>query len=198
MRVVPPTPAGFDTAVDALRRGGLIAYPTETVYGLGADPANPRALERLFLAKGRDAGKAVLLIVGDTAQLDALTGPLSDRARTFVERFWPGPLSLLLPASGDVPRSLVGPEAKLCVRCPSCEIARTLCRVFGGPLTSTSANPAGEPPARSVAGLALSDIAVAVDGGMLPASPPSTIFDPETGRVLREGVIPESALRALL
>ncbi len=198
MRVVPPTPAGIEAAVDALRRGGLIAYPTETVYGLGADPLNPRALERLFCAKGRDAGKAVLLIIGDIAQLDLFTGPLSARACSFVERFWPGPLSLLLPAAGDVPRSLVGPEAKLCVRCPSCETARALCRAFGGPLTSTSANPAGGQPARSVADLTLPDLAVAVDGGTLPASPPSTIFDPETGRVLREGVIPESALRALL
>lgn len=198
MHVVPPTACGIDAAVDALQRGDLIAYPTETVYGLGVNPFNASALGRLFLAKGREQGKAVLLIIGDTAQLDRLTGPLSARARRFADHFWPGPLSLLLPAVPGLSGNLLGPDGKLCVRCPSCDTARALCRAFGGPITSTSANLSGEVPARSVAELTLADIAVAVDGGTLPNGPLSTIVDPETGRVLREGVIPGRALQAFL
>ncbi|MFO7975095.1 MAG: L-threonylcarbamoyladenylate synthase [Candidatus Hydrogenedentota bacterium] len=196
MNVVPPTTDGIRTAVEALRSGKIVAYPTETQYGLGVDPGNDEALKRLFRGKRRSEDSPVLLIIDGVAQLEGVAA-LSEKAQRFIEHFWPGPLSLLLFPEKEVSSYLSGAEGKICVRCPYCETARTLCREFGAPITSTSANVAGRPPARAVAALDLPDIAVAIDGGLLPGSPPSTVFDPDTGQVLREGVISENALRAL-
>jgi len=196
MKVVPPTADGIRTAVEALRAGEIIAYPTETLYGLGVDPQNDKALNRLFRGKRREADKPVLLIIESVAQLDGVAA-ISARARRFIEYFWPGPLSLLLPSKEGVSSYLLGANGKICVRCPSCETARAICREFGAPITSTSANVAGRPPARGIRDLDLPDIAVAIDGGELPETPPSTIFDPDAGRVLRKGVIPERMLTML-
>ncbi len=198
MRVVPPTTGGIEAAVKALREGRIVAYPTETVYGLGVDPRSEAALERLFQAKGRESRKAVLVIVDDVAQLQGIVAPISSMAQRFIDRYWPGPLSLLLPAAPGLPNGLVGPGGKVCVRCPSCKIARSICRAFGGAVTSTSANPAGGLPARCLADVSIPGVALGVDGGVLAASPPSTVFDPETGQIVREGVIPGEELICLL
>lgn len=194
MNVVPPTSDGIGSAVAALRSGAIVAYPTETLYGLGVDPRNDKALELLFRAKRRGKDKPVLLVIDSTAQLEGLA-IISLKAQRLIDHFWPGPLSLLLPLRQDGTAYLSGAGNKVCVRCPSCETARALCRQFGGPITSTSANLEGRPPARAIAELDVPGIAVAIDGGVLAESPPSTVFDAETGCVLREGVIPESALR---
>jgi L-threonylcarbamoyladenylate synthase len=194
MNVVPPTSDGIGAAVEALRSGAIVAYPTETFYGLGVDPRNHEALALLFRVKRRGKDKPVLLVVDGAAQLEEVA-IISGKAQRFIDHFWPGPLSLLLPSKQKETAYLSGADNKVCVRCPSCETARVLCRQFGGPITSTSANIEGRPPARAIAELDVPGIAVAIDGGVLAESPPSTVFDPETGCVLREGVIPESALR---
>ena len=198
MRVVPATADGIRFAADALCAGEIIAYPTETLYGLGVDPRNDEAIGRLFRSKGRADDKPVLLIIDSLAQLEGFAGGISPAARRFIERIWPGPLSLLLPSEEGVSPFLSGSGGKICVRCPSCETSRAICREFGGPITSTSANPAGGRPARAVADLDFPDIAVAVDGGVLAENLASTVFDPDTGRVHREGAISQSVLKTLL
>lgn len=188
VRVVPPTGAGLAEAAAAVRAGKIIAYPTETVYGLGVSPFDSAALDRLFKCKGRDAAKAILLIIADTSQLASVAGTVHENAIRCMERFWPGPLSLLLPRAKGLSLIVTGGSDKVCVRCPGHDVARALCRL-AGPLTSTSANAAGAPPALSVDDIHVNDIELGIDGGRLLPSPPSTIYDPESGEILREGVI---------
>ncbi|NIA15866.1 MAG: threonylcarbamoyl-AMP synthase [Nitrospiraceae bacterium] len=194
MRIVPPTPEGVEVAARAIRAGEVVAYPTETVYGLAVDPFSEDALHRLFSAKERPAFNPVLLIVADLGQLSQVVLEVSPRARAYVEAFWPGPLSMLFPKSPSLPDALTADSSKVCVRQPACAIARDLCLAFGGPITSSSANASGGVPASSPHDIALPMVSVCIDGGALGSSPPSTVFDPDLGIVLRAGAISEDAL----
>lgn len=198
MTIYQPTLEGISGAAETIRGGGLVVYPTETVYGIGADPFNPVAVEKLFAVKGRERGKPVILIIADPYEVREIAAELSDAAEACVRAFWPGPLSLLVPKGRRVPDSITGGEAKVCVRCPSNEVARSLCREVGHAITSTSANRSGEAPARSLAEVESLDVDAAIDAGTLPASLPSTVFDPDLDVVIREGAITEARLRAAL
>jgi len=197
MKILPPTPEGLSEAAEALFDGALVAYPTDTVYGLAVDPFIEEAVERLFGAKGRDIRNPVLLVIDDEEDLFDVAQGVSDMAAAFIEAFWPGPLSLLLPKSPELPKSVTAGQPKVCVRCPDHEIARDLCRTYGGPLTSSSANRSGQPPARSLDELEAPGIDLAIDGGRLPQSLPSTVFDPDEFRILRAGAITDTQLRAV-
>ncbi len=197
MNILSPTPENLMEAADVLFDGGVVAYPTETVYGLAVDPFFEHALAKLFELKGRDDGNPVLLVIDDEDDLFTVVSEVSDRAAAYIEAFWPGPLSLLLPRSPELPKRVTAGGDKVCVRCPDCAIARELCRVYGGPLTSTSANRSGQPPARSLAELHLPGVALGIDGGLLPECAPSTIFDPDEMRIVRPGPITEAQLQAL-
>jgi L-threonylcarbamoyladenylate synthase len=197
MIVVAPDPAGIARAVEALRQGEVVCYPTETVYGLGVDPFNVSALELLYRVKQRDTANPVLLIVGAIEQLSEIAMPLSARARRYARAFWPGPLSMVLNAAPGLPELLIGPSQSVCARWTASSVAANLCRHFGRAIVSTSANRSGEPPASRLADVALEGIAVAVDGGALPDSRPSTVFDPESGKVLREGAVASDLLYRL-
>ena len=189
MKIVQPDPQGIALAVEALRAGEVVLYPTETVYGLAVDPFSPAALRKLMQVKGRPEDKALLLIVADEHQLGEVAQDIGPRTRLCIERFWPGPLSLILPARPGLPPEIVGPGNTICARCPGFETARELAAAFGHPITSTSANAAGEAAAVSVEEVTLSGVAVAIDAGKLAHSPPSTIFNAETGQVLRKGAV---------
>ncbi len=189
MRVVPATTEGIAEAADAIREGLVVAYPTDTVYGLGADPFSVVALERLYVCKGRPQNAPLLLVAADLDQVAEVVEVMDPAARRYAEQFWPGPLSLLLPKSGKVPAMVTAGNPKVCVRVPDHATTRALCTAVGHPIVSTSANVSGAPPARSLDDLALPGIALGIDGGALPDQPPSTIFDPESGAVLREGSI---------
>ncbi|HOJ32492.1 MAG TPA: L-threonylcarbamoyladenylate synthase [Candidatus Hydrogenedentes bacterium] len=191
MKIVPATKEGIAEAALVLRGGGVVAYPTETVYGLGVDPFSISALKKLWMVKGRPENNPVLVIVYDKTELEKICVDISERAERCIERFWPGPLSLLLPRHPKLPEMLTAGMQKICVRCPSSDIARALCECFGGPITSTSANRSGEPPAVRLNQVSHLSVDLGVDAGQLPNSPPSTIFDPDTGQVIREGVIPK-------
>lgn len=197
MIVVPPTDVGLATAAAAIRAGEIVAYPTDTVYGMGVDPFNEAALRKLFDAKGRRDSNPILLVVADEVQLAAVTARVSATARRYMDAFWPGPLSLLFPRHPRLPLAVTSGGSHVCIRCPGCEVARALCRLVGAALTSTSANRSGEAPALGVDDISLDGIAVAIDGGRLTGTEPSTIFDPASGRVLRRGAISERALREL-
>lgn len=198
MKRLPPTEDGLSVAASAILSGEVVAYPTETVYGLGVNPFSAKALDRLFEVKGRDSRNPVLLIVDDEAQLRELVGTISPRAEACMKAFWPGPLSMLFPVADGLPDVLAGPDGRICVRQTSCVFARSLCRVFGHAITSTSANRSGEPPVATLDLLRLSGVALGIDVGVLPPSAPSTVFDPEAGRVLRPGAIAEKALLSVL
>ncbi len=194
MKIVPPEDSGLAEAAAVLRDGGIVAYPTETVYGLAVDPFNEAALARLFAAKGRTDANAVLLVIAAPAQADAVASAVDARASRYMASYWPGPLSLLLPAKPGLPAALTAGSGKVCVRCSAQVTARALAAAFGGPITSTSANRSGFAPARDVASLDVPDVAIAIDGGHLGDGATSTVFDPATGVVLREGAIPAAEL----
>lgn len=194
MKILAPTPEGVAEAAEVLRAGAIVAYPTETVYGLAVDPMNEAALDKLYAAKGRPESNPVLMVIANVAQAEAVVSEFSPLIRSYMDRFWPGPLSLLLPAREGIPLALTAGTAKVCLRCSAHPIARDLAAAFGGPITSTSANRHGEAPARAVDELDIAGVDYALDGGRLLSETTSTIFDPVTGTVLRAGVIPESEL----
>lgn len=196
MKIVAPTPDGVAQAAALVRAGEIVAYPTETVYGLAADPFSVTAVEKLFSVKGRADTNPVLLIAADLEQVERVVSAISTQARKLIEQFWPGPLSLVLPKADDVPLALCGGGANVCVRVPACETARALCRAVGHAITSTSANASGAPAARGPHAIDLEGVALCIDGGTLAPSLPSTVFDPDTGVVYREGAVPAPQLHA--
>jgi len=177
-----------------LREGGVVAYPTETFYGLGALARDGAALERLARAKGRPEGKPLPLVAADTAMVEEVA-ILDGVARHLAARFWPGPLTLVLPARAGLPAPITAGTGTVGIRVPGSEVARELCRAAGGPIVSTSANPAGEPPPEEVARLD-AGLAARLDGvldaGPAPGGRPSTVVSIVGGRLslLRDGAIP--------
>ena len=125
--------------------GGVVALPTDTLYGLAADPFSPAAVARVFQVKGRAAERALPLIAADTQQVTTQLGPLSASAARLAERFWPGPLTLLVAAPRELAREVAGGTGRVGVRVPANDVARAICRAAGRPLTATSANRSGEP-----------------------------------------------------
>jgi L-threonylcarbamoyladenylate synthase len=193
MRVLAANTEGIAEAAAAIRAGEVVAYPTETIYGLAVNPFSPEAIERLFAAKGRDAAKAILLIVADIEQLESVAD-IPPEAQRCMDLFWPGPLSLVLPRKYTLPDMLTAGGNTIGVRCPASEIARALCRQVGFAITSTSANLSGDPPARCVAEVNIPGVSLVLDGGPLFDLPPSTVYDPVERRILREGAIPGQCL----
>lgn len=138
-------------AVEFLKRGGVIAYPTEAVYGLGCDPLNEDAVNRIIELKGRDAAKGLILIAASFSQLEPYLADIDQETKKELLASWPGPVTWIVPASESVSNSLRGKHTTLAVRVTDHPLVQELCRAFGGAIVSTSANPAGEEPARTAA-----------------------------------------------
>ena len=175
-------------AVRTLRAGGVVAYPTEAVYGLGCDPFNEHAVLRLLAIKGRAVHKGLILIAADHDQLEPLLLPCCDDTLAQVLESWPGPSTWILPAHPRVPVWLTGGSGGIAVRVTAHPLAASLCRRLGGPLISTSANRSGRPPARTVlrARRALgSRVDYFLTGPTGGAPRPSEIRDARNGRLLR-------------
>ena len=181
-------------AIEVIRSGGLVAIPTDTLYGLAADPFNPKAVDRVFAAKGRVDAQAVALVASDAAQVLARLGPLTPMARRLADHFWPGPLTILMIASSVLAPRVSAGTGLVGVRVPDHRVTRELCRLASLPLVATSANLSGEPPSHDpddVAAAFGDSIDVLVDSGPTPGGPPSTIVD-ATGaspRLIRAGAI---------
>lgn len=195
---IEANPAAVERAVEILRNDGVVAYPTETVYGLAVNPLSDTALCALFLTKGRSENNPILLVVSSEEQMLPLVRGITPAHRACMEAFWPGPLSLLFEPSDLVPASITAGSGKVCIRQTAHPVAQELCRAWGGAITSTSANRSGQPPARTPEEVELSGVALVLDGGPLPLSPPSTVYDPITRRILRQGAILESELKSAL
>ena len=173
--------------VRCLRAGGIIAYPTEAVFGLGCDPGNETAVRRLLALKRRPLSKGLILIAASLAQLKPFIEPLDSAARTRLEAGWPGPLTWLLPAR-RAPVWLRGRHDTLAVRVTAHPLAAELCRAWGGPLVSTSANVGGRPPARTLLALRRrlgGKVDYIVPGQVGGAVRPTEIRDLASGRIVR-------------
>jgi len=170
-----------------LRRGGLIAYPTESCYGLGCDPRNSRALKRLIRLKGRSAAKGMLLIADHLKRLQPFIRRLSPDDLARVKRSWPGPVTWIVPASASCPALLTGGRTTLAVRVTAHPDAVQLCRDLGMALVSTSANKSGKKPAQTAAECRrIFGAQVRVLAGRIgQRRRPSTLIDLATGTVLR-------------
>jgi len=188
--------------IAAIKAGELIVYPTETFYALGADPFSRPALARLFRAKGRDAGVTIGMIATDTSMAFSLASDVPIDARRLADAFWPGPLTIVIPARDDLPPELTGPDG-VAVRVSPNPIARALAAGLGHPITATSANLSGEPPARSLAearAMLRAKVKVYLEGGNLIAAAPSTLVavNRETWKIVRPGAISEDQIAAVL
>ena len=185
-----PTPADIEQAVAILRGGGVVAYPTEGVWGLGCDPFDEAAVLRLLGLKQRTVDKGLILVAASAAQLEALVDwkALADAQRSAVHASWPGPHTWIVPVTPRVPRWIRGEHDGVAVRVSAHPGVAALCTGFGGPLVSTSANRAGDPAPTGRAGLSAS-IAAGVDlivaGETSGRGAASTLRDARTGRQLR-------------
>jgi len=189
-------------AAQALVRGGIVVFPTETLYALGADALNAGALQRLARLKGRDPRKPIAVLVSDGRMLADLVTHIPPLAEALMERFWPGPLTIVFEARPSVSSVLTGGQGSIGVRVSSHPMATALVRALGRPVTASSANPAAMPPpvtldaARSYFG---SGIDAYLDGGRLRGEPASTVIDVRSElRIVRQGAIGAADLYASL
>ena len=201
--IAQPTSQNINQAADMIKNGGLIAYPTETVYGLGADPHNAEAVQKIFIAKGRAEDKGIILLIRGADDLSTLVRTVPPTAQILIEAFWPGPLTLVFRANPDLSPALLGGRDTIALRHSSSSIASQLLTVLGGPLTSTSANRSTEPPARSACEVenALGEhLDLILDGGPSASTLPSTLVDVSADRaiLLREGAISVQKLRVYI
>lgn len=194
-------PLAIPAAIEIIQQGGLIAFPTDTVYGLAADFRNENAIARLFEAKGRDMNKAIAVLVGDVEQLEAVTTDFSPCAQRLAARFWPGALTMVVTKRPELP-GLLSVLPTIGVRIPDHSFALHLLRA-GGPLAVTSANRSGaENPltAGEVMEQLEGRVDLVLDGGRCQGGVPSTVVDctiPDA-KILRQGAISAEAIREIL
>ena len=196
----PNTPA---TAAAIIRRGGLVAIPTETVYGLGADGLNEEAVASIFAAKGRPQDNPLILHVAEPGEIEKFCHSIPEAAYALAEKFWPGPLTMVLPAKDIVPKRTTGGLSTVAVRCPDNDVTRAIIRLAGVPIAAPSANLSGKPSTTTAAHV-LHDhdgkIDAIVDGGPCRVGVESTIVDltDTRPRLLRPGGITPEQLTQVL
>jgi len=195
--------SAIEEAVKVLMQGGIIAYPTETVYGLGGDATNERVVERIRELKGREDRKPFLVLVGREEELRPYIAAVSQKARRLMSRFWPGPLTLVFRASSLLPESLTGKNNKVGVRVSSDSFCQRLLCAFTRPLISTSANPAGGRPAHSVSeirSLFSKGVDLILDGGGRECGIPSTVVDVSLDPpvLLRRGAVAKEDIESVI
>ena len=205
LRVDPsdPDPALIARAAAVIKAGGLVAMPTDTLYGLAANPFDEAAVRRVFVVKGRPEDNPLLLVAADLDQIRASLGPMPAMALALAERFWPGPLTLLVPATPVLPPDLTSGTDVVGVRVPAHAVPRRLCRASGSPLTATSANVTGQPATADpemVAETLGPHIDVLLDAGKTLGGPASTVIDTtdERPRLVRAGAVPWEQVLACL
>ena len=191
------------TAAEIIKNGGLVAIPTETVYGLGANGLDEAAVARIFEAKGRPQDNPLILHIADASEMERFCHSIPQAAYDLADAFWPGPLTMVLPARDVVPKRTTGGLSTVGVRCPDCNVTREIIRLSGVPIAAPSANISGK-PSTTTAQHVLHDhngrIAAVVDGGPSRVGVESTIVDltDERPRLLRPGGIGPEQLMAVL
>jgi len=200
----------LDSCEEAIREaalivlgGGVIAFPTDTFYGLGCDPFNEKAVERIFYIKRREPKKPLPLLIGDLEEIDRLARNLPEEFYKITNAFWPGPITLVLEAADSLPQILLAGERKVGIRLPRYQLARQLTRACGGVITATSANLSGQPSAataQEVIDQIGDQIDLVLDGGQTSGGAASTVLDltVKPMKMLREGPIGFDALKNVL
>ncbi len=197
-----PSVRSINEAVGVLKKGGVVAYPTDTLYGLGADPLCIPAVDRVFEIKGRPTDMALPLLLGSAADLTLVAEDVPDLAWTLAERYWPGPLTLVLRKSAWVPAQVSGGKDSIAVRMPDHPVPLAIVGELGRPITGTSANPSGGPDpvtAQDVKALLGDRVDYILDGGPAPLGRASTIVDltQDRPRLIRAGTIPFSMIETI-
>jgi L-threonylcarbamoyladenylate synthase len=185
-----PDPAAIAAAVEVLRSGGIVAYPTDTLYGLAVDPRDDEAVARLYDVKGRDSRVAVPLVASSLEQASS-AGQFGAETLKVVKHFWPGPLTVVVPAAPGISSRVTGPGGTIAIRVPAHAVARALAAQFGFCISSSSANRSGGPAAVTAADAALRGVDLLLDGGVCVGGPPSTIVELSANgaRLIRAGAI---------
>lgn len=176
------------SAVNALRDGGVIAYPTESVYGLGCDPFDSEAVFKLLAIKRRQPEKGLILVASNWSQIEMLIQPLAPMTRTHIQETWPGPITWLIPASELVPHWIQGNHDKIAIRLSAHPVVQDLCEKFCGPIVSTSANLSGKPPTRDYRSTSIAFgkvVDVIVPGRTSGLQRPTPIHDAITHDIVR-------------
>ena len=198
-----PSAALLDDAVSVLRRGGIVAYLTDTVYGLAVAARLPHAIDRLYALKGRSTDKAIPLIIGAPEQLSEVAVALPWRAESLIAAFWPGPLTLLLSPHPKLPTTLLGNTGRIGVRWPDSPLSQGLALRVGGAITASSANRSGVAAALNAAEVEAQlapDVDLVLDAGSADEPQVSTVLDitVEPPRMIRAGKIPQAVIESVL
>ena len=194
---------GIHSAAQCLLSGGLVAYPTESFYGLAVDATNEEAIKRLFLVKKRRTGRPVLILIQSVQVLEQYVAHIPQVAHRLIEVFWPGGLTLVFKAAPKVSPMLTAGTGKIGIRLSSHPVATALTREIQGPITGTSANISGEPACRNVEEILRTfgeGVGLIMDGGQTAGEIGSTVLDVTTGppRILREGMIQREQLEKFI
>lgn len=201
--IVPQTLNSFQHVAKVITTGGVIAFRTDTFYGLGADPFNASAVQKIRELKGREDDKPILIVISNTREIDRLI-PLRTKAfDDLAKRFWPGALTIIGQATAELPHQVTAGMKTVGVRLPDDDRVRALIAACGDALTATSANASGQPAARTAAECESyfgQQIDLIVDGGATTSAAPSTVVDATTAelKLVREGVIPWSEIRSAI
>ena len=188
----------LERAAAAVRRGRVVAIPTDALYTLVADPFNLRAVTRVFTAKGREPHRSLPILIRDTMMAEELASELNNRFFMLARRFWPGPLAIIVPASARVPLKVTGNTGRLALRHARCTVANRLIAVLGQPLISTSANISGQPTCRTgidVFGMMDGGVDLVLDGGVCTGQGATTVDITEPmWRIIKTGAIEEGEI----
>ncbi len=193
----------IEETAKVLRRGGVLGYPTETIYGIGCNTFNTQAVERIFQLKNRDRSKAMIIIAGDTVQVSELVTSIPESAEKLIDNFWPGPLTIVFEVSSRLKDFAFGRSKTIAIRIPDSVICLELIKETGFPLVSTSANISGQVPATSAEQVTAyfgNQLDLIVDGGPSQETNPSTVVDitHATPRIVREGAISSLEINTVL
>lgn len=202
MELLTASPETWTRAAAVIRAGGLVVFPTDTVYGVGCDPYNRAAIERIYAAKGREHTKAIPLLLSGVEEIGKVALSVPSSAAMLGKAFWPGALTLVVPRGADLPAELGG-GATIAIRVPGLVAARAFIAACGGALATTSANLSGQPDAldaRQACEYLGNSVDLVIDGGMSGETLPSTLVDctATPPRILRQGAIAEQLIRSAL
>ncbi len=189
-----------DRAIEILKSGGVVVYPTDTVYGLGCNALNSEAVERIYKVKQRPHHLPLPVLLADVAQLDVVVAPVSGVAQFLMRRFWPGGLTLVLPKAASLPAIVTAGSDKVAIRIPSHAVPLAIIRGLGSPIIGTSANISDKPSpvtAEAAEQQLGKQVDLIIDAGRCPGGIESTIVDVtvETPVILRAGIIPEGEIK---
>jgi L-threonylcarbamoyladenylate synthase len=197
-----PDPVALERAAAAVRRGKVVAIPSDALYTLVADPFNLRAVSQVFKAKGREPQRSLPILIRDTMMAEELAGELNNRFFLLARRFWPGPLTIIVPASAKMPLKVTGNTGRMALRQSRSHVANQLIAMLNGPLISTSANISGSPTCRSgieVFGMMDGRVDLVLDGGSCAGAGATTVDITEPyWRMIKAGAIEEKEIAACL